>query len=230
MVYKVAGQYLIPVLLLLCLVITIYYFIMEPYQTGKASQAALEQVYHDWNINMPEQDLPVETTPEDGAEVTSEWNDENLEQYQSGELAFAVLYIPRFGEDYMVPVFQGTTKSVLKKGIGHYQFTAMPGELGNFAVAAHKSLNGGFFYNIDQLEPDDEIIVETEQYLYTYHIYSALEERTAQGIDELYAVPHKPGALPEQALITLQACKNHDIRYLMHGELVSSTAKSTENK
>nr|WP_216593676.1 sortase [Arsenicicoccus sp. oral taxon 190] len=51
---------------------------------------------------------------------------------------FAVVRIPALGRGYAVPVVEGTTRDVLRRGIGHYRGTAMPGQVGNFALAGHR--------------------------------------------------------------------------------------------
>jgi sortase A len=52
--------------------------------------------------------------------------------------AFALIRVPRFGSDYVRPVVKGTDLSVLDEGVGHYEGTAAPGEVGNFALAGHR--------------------------------------------------------------------------------------------
>ncbi|BDZ54748.1 hypothetical protein GCM10025870_18210 [Agromyces marinus] len=59
---------------------------------------------------------------------------------------FAVMYVPRFGEDSQRTIAEGTGLDVLnsvESGVGHYQGTQMPGAVGNFAIAAHRSAYGG---------------------------------------------------------------------------------------
>src|SRR4051812_8193630 len=53
-----------------------------------------------------------------------------------------VIRIPRFGKDYEVPVLEGTSDTVLATGFGHYADTAEAGQVGNFAVAAHRVTHG----------------------------------------------------------------------------------------
>src|SRR5690606_33130481 len=60
---------------------------------------------------------------------------------------FAVLHVPRWGDEYARPIAEGTAlRSVLNEiGIGHYVGTQLPGEFGNFALAAHRKAYGGAF-------------------------------------------------------------------------------------
>ena len=42
----------------------------------------------------------------------------------------ALIRIPRFGDDYVVPVLEGTTDDVLSAGYGHFADSAEPGRVG----------------------------------------------------------------------------------------------------
>ncbi len=78
----------------------------------------------------------------------------------------ARLEIPSIGVDWYVVA--GVEKSDLKKGPGHYPETPLPGQLGNAAIAGHRTTNGQPFYDIDQVTPGDEIIVTTPTGRYVY--------------------------------------------------------------
>ena len=78
----------------------------------------------------------------------------------------ARLEIPSIGvDDYVVA---GVEKSDLKKGPGHYPETPLPGQLGNAAIAGHRTTYGQPFYDIDQVTPGDEIIVTTPAGRFVY--------------------------------------------------------------
>ncbi len=80
--------------------------------------------------------------------------------------SIARLEIPRIGRDDFVVA--GVGREELKKGPGHYPQTPMPGQLGNAAIAGHRTTYGGPFLEIDELEPGDEIIVETPYGRFVY--------------------------------------------------------------
>ena len=65
--------------------------------------------------------------------------------------AFAILRIPRLGADYARPVFQGTDYETLQEGVGHYDGTAAAGQVGNLALAGHRTTYGRPFHDIDRL-------------------------------------------------------------------------------
>jgi sortase A len=83
---------------------------------------------------------------------------------------FANLYIPRFGKDYAWTIVQGTNDADLERGPGHYDSTAVPGQIGNFAVAGHRVGKGEPFLNLDQLVPGDAIVVQTAGNWYVYTV------------------------------------------------------------
>lgn len=54
-----------------------------------------------------------------------------------------IVYVPRLGHDYARPLVEGAGPDVLDTlRLGPHPFTAMPGELGNFAFAGHRQSNG----------------------------------------------------------------------------------------
>ncbi len=68
---------------------------------------------------------------------------------------FVQIKIPKIGVDYKV--LEGVDQEELAKGPGHYPDTVLPGQLGNTAIAAHRTTHGAPFNEIDQLDPGDEI-------------------------------------------------------------------------
>jgi sortase A len=79
----------------------------------------------------------------------------------------AVIEIPKIHKN--VYVVAGIRKDDLKKGIGHYPDTPLPGQLGNTAFAGHRTTFGAPLFDIDQLAAGDQIIVTTitnQRYVY----------------------------------------------------------------
>jgi sortase A len=83
---------------------------------------------------------------------------------------FARLVAPRLETDYVRLVGEGTKwHPVLNEiGIGHYTGTALPGEVGNFATAAHRGGFGGSYRNIHRFVEGDKVYVQTNEAWYTY--------------------------------------------------------------
>ncbi len=80
--------------------------------------------------------------------------------------ALARLEIPKLGTDHIVVAGVDTTD--LKKGPGHFPETPLPGQLGNSAIAGHRTTYGQPFHNVDQLDPGDEMIVTTLSGTFVY--------------------------------------------------------------
>ena len=83
-----------------------------------------------------------------------------------------VIQIPKIGVDKIF--VEGTGREDLKKGPGHYPGTPLPGEIGNAAIAGHRTTYGQPFYDLDKLAPGDEIITQTLTGRYTYKVRETL--------------------------------------------------------
>ncbi|TQO19988.1 sortase A [Rhodoglobus vestalii] len=120
---------------------------------------------------------------------------------------FGTLIVPRFGADYARPIAESVNlREVLNtQGVGHYTGTQMPGEVGNFAVAAHRTGWGDPFLNIDKLQLGDSIYAETEAGWYRY-IFRSLEYVAASGVGVLNPVPQVDGVVASDRLMTLTSC------------------------
>ena len=121
---------------------------------------------------------------------------------------FAVMYVPRFGEGSQRTIAEGVGLDVLnsfESGVGHYPSTQMPGEVGNFAIAAHRSAYGGGMHEIDRLQLGDAIHIQTRDAWYTYR-FRDLEYVTPTTTGVLAAVPHHPELEPADRIVTLTSC------------------------
>jgi sortase A len=84
------------------------------------------------------------------------------------EKAVARLEIPRMGLNRIV--VEGATASALTKGPGHFPETPLPGQLGNAAIAGHRTTHLHPFLDIDRLQPGDQIFVTTFNGRYVYEV------------------------------------------------------------
>lgn len=82
--------------------------------------------------------------------------------------AVARLEIPRLDLDKLV--VEGVGVEELKKGPGRYPGTALPGELGNAAIAGHRTTYGAPFYRLNELETGDPIFITTPAGRYRYDV------------------------------------------------------------
>lgn len=139
---------------------------------------------------------------------------------------FAILHIPRFGDDYARPIFEGTDSATLQKGVGHYPKHGSPASVGNFAIAGHRTTYGRPFADVDKLRPGDTIVVETKE---QYSVYRVTGHRIVAptAVEVIAPVPGKPGAQPVKAHLTMTACHpkySAAQRYIVFAELVQNYA------
>src|SRR3954470_2326540 len=131
------------------------------------------------------------------------------------EEAVARLEIPRM--DLNRIVVEGATADALTKGPGHFPETPLPGQLGNAAIAGHRTTHLHPFFDIDKLQPGDEIIVTTLNGRYTYSVTGT----DIVGPDDYNLVI--PTTDVTKATLTLVSCTprySASNRIVVHSELV----------
>ncbi|WGD37357.1 class E sortase [Lysinibacter sp. HNR] len=165
-------------------------------QTATASQAQRDQ----WEANaqpsdaegiMYDEDIPLPTPAAPGEH-------------------FGILYAPAFGPGFRAGIGGGTdVRTVLNNydlGIGHYSNTQLPGEVGNFAIAAHRS---GWvptpFREIMNLRVGDPLVVETENGYYTYR-FRNVEYVLPTQVDVLNPFPRLEGQPGVDRILTMTTC------------------------
>lgn len=146
--------------------------------------------------------------------LRQEWAREGGNQSPNGTIrlsksdfgkGFAFLHIPRLGRKYSVPVVQGVSLPDLSRGVGHYPSTALPGDVGNFAVAGHRATNGEPFAHLDLVKVGDSLVVETRVDWFTY-VVDKVQIVAPTAVWVIAPVPGKPQQLPTRQLITLTTC------------------------
>lgn len=122
---------------------------------------------------------------------------------------FAVIYIPRLGADWKRTIRETVdVEKVLNSytaGVGHYAGTAMPGAVGNFAVAGHDSGWGNTFIDLSKLELGDRIYVQTKDGWYTY-VFRNFEFVQPTQVQVIASVPRHPDVQPIDRLMTITTC------------------------
>lgn len=83
-----------------------------------------------------------------------------------GEM-LGILDIPRIGLSSVVE--QGSDAHVLRNSVGHIPGTALPGESGNTALAAHRDT---YFRHLSELRPGDQILFHSMVGTYRYTVQS----------------------------------------------------------
>ncbi len=182
-----------------------------------AAKSEVSQLENQWNngegIDVPAPSATTSSTPiTPGATSSAGATATTGPKYTQAQLdkAMAILTIPRFGADYKVPILVGTSDYALGRGVGWYQDTQLPGQVGNFAIAGHRITHGEPFARLLELQPGDKVIIETKSYIFTYQIDESPAKLTVKDVDTwvLDPVPGKTGVKPTQALITLTTCQD----------------------
>jgi sortase A len=152
-------------------------------------------------------------------EMRRSWGDASSSEQArlpaTGE-GLALLHIPRLGQGWVRPVVQGVAPDDLARGVGHYAETALPGEVGNFAVAGHRATHGEPLRHLDRLRTGDAVVVETREAWFTYAVRAepVVVASTATGVI---------APVPGERLLTLTTCHprwSSEKRMIVHAALV----------
>lgn len=125
-----------------------------------------------------------------------------------------------------LPIYHGTSESVLQIAVGHLEGTSLPtGEIGTHCgLSAHRGLpSARLFTDLDKLEPGDTFTVTVLHRKIIYEIDQILVVEP-QEVEALYPVPG-------QALCTLITCTPYGInshRMLVRGRRIEEEAQPTE--
>jgi sortase A len=107
-------------------------------------------------------------------------------------------------------VVSGVQPGDLKQGPGHYPDTPQPGQLGNSAIAGHRTTYGQPFYDLDRLAPGDEVVVTSVQGRFVYRVTGS----EVVGPDRADVIATTD---PARATLTLTTC---DPKYTARNRLV----------
>ena len=82
--------------------------------------------------------------------------------------AWGRIVIPRTGTSAVV--VQGTRRSDLESGPGHYRSTSFPGRGRTIAIAGHRTTFGAWFRHIDSIRPGDAITLQMPYGTFHYRV------------------------------------------------------------
>ena len=114
------------------------------------------------------------------------------------------------------PIIQGTGTNDLKKGVGHFMQSVLPGAKDNCVLSGHRDT---VFSKLGKLKIDDQLIVQTSAGTFTYEIKHI---RIVDKDDKTVIVP------ADHAILTLTTCYpfrffgNAPDRYILTADLVIS--------
>ena len=124
------------------------------------------------------------------------------------------LTIPAINQ--VLPIFHGTDEDELKKGIGHFSGSVLPGENDNSVLSGHRDT---VFRELGQLKVKDQLIVETTAGTFTYEIK---EIKIVDSNDRTIITP------TNSSVLTVTTCYPFDFigsapdRYILIADLVTS--------
>lgn len=134
---------------------------------------------------------------------------------------WGVIHTPAFDQKKAL-IAEGVDKATIldKIGAGHYPTSQMPGQVGNFALAGHRTTYSRPFHDIARLTSGDPVIIETEDAWYVYRVESS-QIVTPSDTDVIAAVPNDDtwSEEPTEQYMTMTAC--HPLysareRYVVH--------------
>jgi sortase A len=100
--------------------------------------------------------------------------------------------LPEIGSDWWY--VEGVDLAWLRDGPGHFPGTPWPGQPGNASLAGHRTTYGAPFHRIDELQPGDEVLVETVQGEFRYELLSVGEMVSPDGGEMPIADASDPGS------------------------------------
>ncbi|MFT0848160.1 class E sortase [Actinomycetaceae bacterium L2_0104] len=180
-------------------------------EANRAQSVAIAEITDEWVDPGPAIGTPRTDPPPEFPHLTDEG------------AYLGIMRIPRFGEDYAYTIAEGTgLERVLDTGaFGHYEDTAYPGEIGNFATAAHRQTYGAPMREVADLQIGDPIIVETAD---AYLVYKVTESYIVAPSESevVLPVPRHPESEPTSRLLTITTCHPPFVsnqRWIIHAEM-----------
>jgi sortase A len=140
------------------------------------------------------------------------------------------LMIPKLKVDVLV--VEGTSAEALRAGAGHYVGTPLPGEMGNVAIAGHRTTFGRPFNHLDEMRTGDEVILQTPFKFFHYRVLPGFD-----GHPNPWAIkPTNTSVLtdtPGKYYLTLTTCHPKGSareRLILRLELVPSETEDVKQK
>ena len=152
-----------------------------------------------------------------------EWSRSAAVQPQDAQ-PFATLQLPQIRNPEAWPVLDGVAQTELKQGVGWYPTSQLPGQQGNFAVAAHRRTWGDMFRYLNEIKTGDTVVVREADTVYTYRIINDPIYVAPNAVGVLDPIPAGSGLTTPGNYITLTTCDpvyNATRRLVVFGELES---------
>ncbi|MBO8172203.1 MAG: class D sortase [Bacillaceae bacterium] len=140
-------------------------------------------------------------------------------QPEKGDV-FGKLIIPRL--DKQLPIIAGTGYEELKKGVGHYMDSVLPGQNNNTVLAGHRD---GVFRGLGKLNPGDTVTIKTLAGTFTYRI---LDHQIVEKTDLSVVKPQDKPILTMITCYPFNYVGNAPKRYILTAELLPDENNKTD--
>lgn len=169
------------------------------------------------------------------AELASAWARDQVSIERATGTVELLLRVPRFGEDFAVPIVDNVEDDALAAGVGWVPGTARVGAVGNTVLAGHRITHGEPFRDLPSLAPGDTILIDSARTTYTYVLDTAGNALSLPHTSDwvLAATPDNPVTGPGPApghrrLLTLITCAelfHTEERLVVFGHLESTAPR-----
>jgi sortase A len=157
--------------------------------------------------------------------IEQRWNVPTRPADPGGDMLFARLHLPKLDRRWVV--VRGVNEADIEHAPGVYPDSKPPGRPGNVAVFAHRRKK--LFWDLDQLDRGDLVIVETRTQWFTYRVYNTKTVRPS----DTSVVGWNPGngpADPARKLLTLVTCTpklSTTNRLVVQAELTNTRSRAS---
>jgi sortase A len=125
------------------------------------------------------------------------------------------LTIPRIKKTF--PIYQGTDDQTLRKGVGHFPKSALPGEKNNVILSGHRDT---VFRGLKDLVEKDQLLVTTEAGEFLYKVHKI---RIVDADDQTVMKPKPRDTLTLTTCYPFYFIGDAPQRYVIVGDLISSS-------
>ncbi|MGO1370123.1 class D sortase [Senegalia sp. (in: firmicutes)] len=174
----------------------------------------LNRGYNDYQAQKVLQEWQKSMNDISSVETSENLNSEDVNKDDINDNDKYILEIDKI--DLYMPVLKGATDGNLDISLSQMNHTAKPGQIGNFAVAGHRSYTYGRHFNrLDEIKKGDIIEVETRGENYKYKV----DETIVVEPDELWVLESNDKE-KEITLVTCTPIKVASHRLIIKGKLV----------
>ncbi|MDE8564795.1 class D sortase [Anoxybacillus rupiensis] len=132
------------------------------------------------------------------------------------------LFIPKL--HISIPIYHGATEQQLRKGVGHYPKSALPGEEGNVVLSGHRDT---VFRRLGSVGKNDELIVQTKAGEFIYRVKKV---RIVSENDRTVLVEKPRPTLTVTTCYPFDFIGNAKQRYVLVADFISPSASRKEQQ